>query len=171
MALRKIRIYGDPCLREVAEPIHMIDDDIRQLAQDMLETMYENAGIGLAGPQVGGGKRLFVVDAQEENSNSQVFINPSIRNQTGSCSLEEGCLSIPEIRAEIKRAESFDFEAQDLDGKTIQFRADGLLGRVILHEVDHLDGKLFVDYISPVNRIMVKEQLRALEKQSLAAGF
>ena len=171
MASLRIRIYGDPCLREVSEPVDEIDDEIKELAADMIEIMYENSGIGLAAPQVGIGKRLFVADTQEQEGPSpMVFINPSIRNQSGTSTMEEGCLSIPDVREDVKRAESFDFEALDLEGNVVRFRADGLLGRVILHEVDHFEGKLFVDYLSPVKKIMVKDQLRALEKESIAAS-
>lgn len=169
MALLKIRIYGDPILRKVCTIIDNIDNEIRELAQNMVETMYENNGVGLAAPQVGIDKRMFVVDAREnhENPDPMVFINPKIENPTGLVTIEEGCLSIPEIRSDVKRSETFDFSALNIQGEPVHFHADGLLARVILHEVDHLNGKLFVDYLSPVKKIMIREQLKALEKESV----
>ena len=120
MAVRRIRIYGDPVLREIADPVETIDNEIRGLAQDMTDTMYANDGVGLAATQVGVTKQLFVIDSREdEQPNPIVFINPVIKNQQGSHEMEEGCLSIPEIRANVKRAESFDFEAIGLDGNSL----------------------------------------------------
>ncbi len=168
MALRKIRIYGDPVLRQVAEPIDKIDDDIKDLVSDMIETLYANDGVGLAATQVGVLKRLFVMDARDrDQDNPLVYINPVIKNQKGSFEMEEGCLSFSDIRADVKRAESFDFEALNPDGEKVEFHVDGIAARIILHEVDHLDGKLFVDYLSPVEKMMLKSQLKELEKQSM----
>jgi len=168
MAQRKVRIYGDPVLRKVAEPIDKIDDEIRQLAEDMLETMYANDGVGLAANQVGVLKRIFVVDLRQEENNVGpiAFINPVIRNPKGSETMEEGCLSIPGVRADVKRAREIDFEALTLDGEKITLHAEGLLARVILHETDHLNGRLFVDYLSPVKKMMIRDELRALEKEA-----
>lgn len=167
MALRKIRIFGDPVLRQVAEPVEKIDDDIKELTRDMIETLFANDGVGLAATQIGVLKRLFVLDTREQDQDEpKVYINPVIKNQKGSFEMEEGCLSFPDIRANVKRAESFDFEALDLDGEKIEFHADGLKARIILHEVDHLDGKLFVDYLSPVEKMIHKNQIKNLEKQS-----
>jgi peptide deformylase len=170
MAVRKIRIYGDPVLRKMAEPVEAIDDEIRELAADMLETMYANNGVGLAANQVGVLRRIIVVDTQseEDDPGPKVFINPVIRNPKGAEVMEEGCLSIPDIRADVKRAKEFDFEALDLDGNRVAFHADGLLARIILHEVDHLNGRLFVDYLSPVKKMMLKDQLKKLEQKALA---
>lgn len=172
MAVLKIRVYGDPVLRKTAEPVEEIDDEIRSLAADMLDTMYANGGIGLAAVQVGVPKRLFVADplAGQEEADPRVFINPVIGNKEGSESLEEGCLSIPEVRADVRRASSFDFTALNLDGEIVKFRAEGLLGRVLLHEVDHLDGRLFIDYLSPVKRMLIKDQLKSLERQAIQEG-
>jgi len=173
MAIRKIRIYGDPVLRKIAEPVEEITGEIRDLAQDMLETMYENGGVGLAANQVGVLKRVIVMDMQleEDNPGPMVFINPVIKNPRGSEVMEEGCLSIPDVRAEIKRSAEFDFEAVDLDGNPVSFHADGLLARIILHEVDHLNGKLFVDYLAPVKKMMVKDQLKKLERRATQAAL
>ncbi|MCH8125053.1 peptide deformylase [candidate division KSB1 bacterium] len=168
MPLIKIKIYGHPALRKICSPIETIDEETEQLAHDMVETMYENNGVGLAAPQVGVLKRLFIVNPREddEDLNPQIFINPIIKNKSGFVTIEEGCLSIPDIRSDVIRCESFDFTSLNLKGEKIQFHADGLLARVILHEVDHLDGKLFIDYLSPVKKIMLNEKLKALEKES-----
>lgn len=168
MAQLKIRIYGDPVLRKVAEPIEEITDEVRQLAEDMLETMYANDGIGLAANQVGVLKQLFVMDMQLEKDNPgpMVFINPVIRNPKGTEVMEEGCLSIPGIRGDVKRAREIDFEALTLDGEKVTLHADGLLARVMLHETDHLFGRLFVDYFSPVKKMMIRDELRALEREA-----
>jgi peptide deformylase len=168
MAVRRIRIYGDPVLRVVADPVENIDDKIKDLAQDMIDTMYANDGVGLAANQVGVTKQIFVMDPRdnENEQNPVVLLNPVIKNLSGSCEMEEGCLSIPDIRSNVKRADSFDFEAQTLNGEKMEFRAEGLLARVICHEVDHLNGKLFIDYLSPVRKMMLKDQLKQLEKQS-----
>jgi len=169
MAYRRIRIYGDPVLRKVAKPVEQIDATIKELAQDMIETMYANDGVGLSATQLGEEIRIFVMDPHEEDGRQQpwVFINPVIHNRSGSVEMEEGCLSLPGIRADVKRAEEFDFEASDLNGLTVQFRAQGLIARIIQHENDHLDGKMFVDYFSPVKRILIKEQLKELEAEAL----
>lgn len=167
MAIRKIRIYGDPLLRRLSEPVETIDAEIRELADDMIETMYAFDGVGLAAPQVGVLKQLFVMDSGEENGKGAlVYLNPVISHSSGLIEMEEGCLSIPKIRADVKRAESFDFEAINLEGETIRFRAEGLVARVILHETDHLFGRLFVDLVSPVTKMMIKSQLKELVKQS-----
>lgn len=172
MAVMKIRIYGDPVLRQSAEPVEEINDEIKNLATDMMDTMYANGGVGLAAVQVGILKRMFVADPQagQEDANPQVFINPVVNNKEGSESMEEGCLSIPEVRADVRRASAFDFEALNLEGKIVRFRAEGLLGRVLLHELDHLDGRLFIDYLSQVKRMLIKDQLKSLERQAIEDG-
>lgn len=167
MALRRVRIYGDPVLREQAEPVNEIDEEIREIAADMIETMYANDGVGLAANQVGLTKQIFVIDPHEDDQREpMVFLNPVIRAAKGTTVMEEGCLSLPDIRADVKRAKEFDFEAMDLDGNKISFHAEGLIARIILHESDHLKGVLFVDYLSPVRKLMIKDQLKELEKRS-----
>jgi len=168
MAKLLIRLYGDPVLREISEPVEELDGRIEQLVQDMFETMYAAEGVGLAAPQVGVLKRLFIVDLQdhEEGSKPLVFINPKILERKGTAVMEEGCLSIPGIRSEIKRAEEVVVQAQDIKGQTFELRATGLLARAILHENDHLDGRLFVDYLSTVRRMLLREQLRQIEKMA-----
>ncbi len=169
MPLLKIKIYGHPALRNICNPIETIDEETEQLAHDMVETMYEKNGVGLAAPQVGVLKRLFVVDPREddENQEPQIIINPIIENKSGFVTMEEGCLSIPDIRSDVLRCESFDLTSLNLKGERIQIHVDGLLARIILHEVDHLDGKLFIDYLSSVEKIILKEKLKALEKESV----
>jgi len=168
MAQLTVRIYGDPVLRKIADPVEKIDDEIRRLAADMLETMYANDGVGLAANQVGVLKRIFVMDLQleENNPGPMVFLNPEIKNPKGTEIMEEGCLSVPGVRGDVKRASEIDFEAMTLDGEKVAIHAEGLLARVLLHETDHLNGRLFVDYLSPVKKMMIREELRALEKKA-----
>lgn len=169
MALRKIRIYGDPMLRQVAKPVEQITDSIRLLAQGMIETMYASDGVGLAATQIGEEVRIFVMDPQSDDGNPTpwVFINPVVKNKNGVVEMEEGCLSIPDIRSNVKRAAEFDFEALNLAGEKVKFHAEGIIARIILHENDHLDGKLFVDYLSPVQRMLIKEQLKKLTETAV----
>ncbi len=143
-----------------------VTDYERQLAADMLETMYEARGIGLAATQVNKGVRVVVMDLSEGRDEPRFFINPEIVDRSGSQTCEEGCLSVPGIYAEVERAEKVTIRALDLDGEAFELEADGLLAVCIQHEIDHLDGKVFVDYLSPLKRRMVEKRLR---KQQRAA--
>jgi peptide deformylase len=168
MARLDIRIYGDPILRQRAEAVTRFDEALRQLAEDMLETMYAADGVGLAAPQVGRRLRLLVVDTQgrgEDERGPLVLVNPRILESWGSWSYDEGCLSIPGITAEIVRPESVRVAYQDLEGAEHEEVFSRLLGRVVQHEADHLDGKLFVDYLSPMRRAMVLKKLRQLSRE------
>jgi peptide deformylase len=162
MAIREIVEFPDPRLRTKAQPVAVFDAELRQLAADMLETMYEAPGIGLAATQVDVHRQVLVLDVSEEKNAPMVIINPRIVEREGQQVYQEGCLSVPGIFADVERADRIRVEAQDLDGKPVVIEADGLLAVCIQHEMDHLAGKLFVDYLSPLKREMVRKKL---EKQ------
>ena len=157
--------FPDPRLRRVAKPVDAITENERRLAADMLETMYESRGIGLAATQVNQGVRVVVMDLSEDRSDPKVFINPEIIERQGSQKCEEGCLSVPGVYAEVKRAENVKVRALDADGEPFELDADGLLAVCIQHEIDHLDGKVFVDYLSPLKRRMLEKRLRKQQRQ------
>lgn len=165
MALLPILNFPDPRLRTKAKPVEVVDDQIRRLAADMLETMYAAPGIGLAASQVDRHIELIVMDLSEEKNQPMVFINPKITPLTQDTQpYEEGCLSVPQIFDKVERAAQVKIEALDLDGKPFTLEADGLLAVCIQHEMDHLDGKLFVDYLSPLKRQRIREKLAKAEK-------
>jgi len=166
MAKLPILHFPDPRLRTRAKPVSKVDDNIRQLADDMLETMYDAPGIGLAATQVNQHIRLLVLDISEDKSAPQVFINPVITPLTQDCvPYEEGCLSVPGSYDEVQRPARIHVEALDRNGKPFMLEADGLLAVCLQHEVDHLEGKLFVDYLSPLKRQRIKTKLEKLQKQ------
>jgi peptide deformylase len=159
MAILKVRKYGDPALRRRAEPIRAVTPEIRQLAADMIDTMYDEAGLGLAAPQIGAPVRLIVV-GDERGRDPRALVNPVITEQGGEILAEEGCLSIPGIFAEVRRAEWVTVEAADLDGQRVELRARGLLARAYQHELDHLDGVLFIDRLDPATRDRIKRRIK-----------
>jgi peptide deformylase len=159
MALLEILEYPDPRLRIVAAPVTAVDDRIRQLAGDMLETMYAAPGIGLAATQVDFHQRLIVIDVSEDRSEPYCFINPEIVDRSGSLRSDEGCLSVPEIYEPVERAEQVTVRALDRDGQPFELTTEGLLAVCIQHEMDHLEGKLFVDYLSQLKRERLKKKL------------
>jgi peptide deformylase len=159
MAVLKVRRYGDPVLRRRAVPVEQVTPDIRRLADDMVDTMYDEVGIGLAAPQVGTSIRLMVV-GDEEGRGAQVLLNPAITAQGGSVTAEEGCLSLPGVFAQVMRSEWVTLEAQDLEGRPIAITARGLRARVFQHEIDHLDGVLFIDRLEPVVRDRIKRRIK-----------
>jgi peptide deformylase len=159
MARLPIIEFPDPRLRTVAKPVQSVDKRIRQLIEDMFETMYEAPGIGLAATQVDVHLRLLVLDVSEEKSQPLVFINPEILSSEGSQVYQEGCLSVPGIYADVTRANAITVRALDREGGSFQITADGLLAVCIQHEMDHLAGKVFVDYLSPLKRELVKKKL------------
>lgn len=166
MAKLPILHFPDPRLRTRAKPVPEVDDNIRRLADDMLETMYDAPGIGLAATQVNQHLRMLVLDISEDKSDPRVFINPVITPLTPDCvPYEEGCLSVPGSYDEVRRPARIRVEALDRDGKPFTLEADGLLAVCLQHEVDHLDGKLFVDYLSPLKRQRIKTKLEKLQKQ------
>ncbi|MFU8876862.1 MAG: peptide deformylase [Wenzhouxiangellaceae bacterium] len=160
----------DPRLRRVARPVETVNDEVRQLADDMLETMYAARGIGLAATQVNRDLRLLVMDLSEDHDQPHVLINPEILDREGSQICEEGCLSVPGEYAEVERAEKIRVATLDRDGNRQEFEADGLLAVCIQHEIDHLDGKVFVDYLSPLKRRMIEKRLKKARLQQREAA-
>ena len=156
MALRPVLQFPDKRLTRKAQPIEAITDEVRRLAQDMCEVMYDEPGIGLAATQVGEEVRLIVVDTEwkEEDGvqNPLILVNPELSEHEGEVLWKEGCLSVPDFEAEVKRAERVTMRALDLDGKEVEIRAEGLQAVCFQHEVDHLDGILFIDRISRLKR-------------------
>lgn len=172
MALLPILNFPDPRLRTKAKPVEVVDDQIRTLAADMLETMYAAPGIGLAASQVDRHIQLIVMDLSEEKNQPLVFINPRITPLTEDTQpYEEGCLSVPLIFDKVERPARVKVDALGLDGQPFELEADGLLAVCIQHEMDHLDGKLFVDYLSPLKRQRIREKItkaeRAREKEKV----
>ena len=149
MSILDIRVLGDPILRQSTEPVKEITDELRTLVADMFETMHHARGIGLAAPQVGRTERLAVIEIDGE---PLVVINPEILETSGKAKAEEGCLSIPDIYADVERPKDVAIRAMDLDGNTYELQATELLARCLQHEIDHLDGKLFLDYLSVLKR-------------------
>ncbi len=167
MAKLNILEFPDPRLTTVASDIEDFGDALKKLVEDMTETMYSANGIGLAATQVNVHKRLLVLDVSEKQDQPLVYINPQIMSQSGEQNLEEGCLSVPGIYASIKRAENVTIKAQGVDGTAFEEQLEGLHAVCVQHEMDHLMGRLFVDYLSPLKRNMVK---RKLEKQRKVAA-
>ncbi len=171
MAILPIRVYPDPILRSVAKPVAVINAELRQLAQDMIETMEDANGVGLAAPQVGAGLRMVIVDFDPEKGDPRVLINPVITKRRGRKLLgDEGCLSFPGLRSRVKRTPSLIVEAQDLDGAIAAHEAEGLAARAVQHEIDHLDGMLFVDKVGPSDKQSLQRELEEMEENYAGAG-
>lgn len=168
MAERPIVIYGDPVLREATEPVDEINQEIRDLVSDLVDTLKKAKGLGLAASQIGTAKRLFIVDlsAVDINETLKVFVNPEIIESSGEIELEEGCLSFPELYLKITRPERVTVRATDLEGNQFELTTDGMVARAILHEYDHTLGKLYIDHLSPLARTMIKGRLRKLAAAS-----
>ncbi|HWR83400.1 MAG TPA: peptide deformylase [Candidatus Deferrimicrobium sp.] len=168
MAARPIVLYGDPVLREVSQPVGKINREIRDLVSDMVDTLKKARGLGLAAVQVGILKRVFIIDLSAVNiaETLRVFINPEIMQATGEIELEEGCLSFPGLYQKIVRPAVIRVRAMDVEGNHFEMEASGMVARAILHEYDHLEGKLFVDYLSSLARTLIKGRLRKLAKVS-----
>ncbi len=167
MTLREIVKFPDPRLKRVSKPITEVDDDLRALASDMIDVMYDEPGIGLAAPQVGVSVRLFVIDTEwsqeDAEKNPSVILNPEISDREGEIIWEEGCLSVPDYTADVERSAEITLRGMDLDGNPIEERAEGLRAVCIQHEVDHLDGVLFIDRISRLKRsLYVKKRKKQL---------
>jgi len=162
MALLPILQYPDPRLYTVAARVSVVDDDIRQLIKSMADTMYAAPGVGLAATQVDDHRRVIVIDISETHDRLQVFVNPEIVSATGTATCEEGCLSVPGIFEKVARAERITVRALDAQGAGFTLDADGLLAVCIQHEMDHLEGKVFVDYLS---RLKQQRILAKLKKQ------
>lgn len=159
MARLDILHYPDARLHTVAKPVQAVDARIRQLVDDMAETMYAAPGIGLAATQVNVHERVIVIDITETRDDLRVFINPEIVSQSGRVEGEEGCLSVPGVFDRVTRSEHVTVRALDRDGKPFELQADGLLAVCIQHEMDHLLGKVFVDYLSMLKRNRIKQKL------------
>ncbi|MDH5391954.1 MAG: peptide deformylase [Gammaproteobacteria bacterium] len=168
MALLPILEFPDERLRTIARPVETVDDQIRAVLDDMLQTMYEAPGIGLAATQVNVHQRLIVIDVSEEKNKPLYLINPEIVSLDGVEEMDEGCLSVPGIYEKVSRADRITIKALGYDGQAFKLDADELLAVCIQHEIDHLDGKLFVDYLSPLKRNRIKKKLEKQRKQ--AAG-
>jgi peptide deformylase len=164
VALLEVLNFPDSRLRKKAVPVENIDDNCRSLAKDMLETMYHNQGIGLAATQVNIQKRLVVIDLSTEKNEAMCLINPEILSSEGTEESQEGCLSVPEYFEMVTRAEKISYRYMDVNGEVIENETDGLLAICIQHEIDHLDGKLFIDYLSPMKRQRLRKKLEKQEK-------
>jgi len=165
MAIRKILFLPDSRLRMVAKPVDVFDDNLQVLIDDMFETMYYARGVGLAAPQIGVSLRLSVIDVVGEKTDQLVIINPEIISSKGEKEFQEGCLSVPGAYDTVVRAEKVTVKALDRFGKPIEIKADGLLAECLQHEIDHLNGKLFVDLLSPLKRAMARRKLDKFKRQ------
>jgi peptide deformylase len=157
--------YPDPRLRKTAKPVEAVDEGVRQLVDDLLETMYAAKGIGLAATQVDVHLRVLVLDVSEERNQPMVFINPELMSSEGRGPGEEGCLSVPDIYDKVQRATRIRVRALGRDGLPFELDADGLLAVCIQHEMDHLEGRLFVDYLSELKRQLIRRRLEKDRKQ------
>jgi len=166
MALREILHFPDPRLRLRARPVEQVDDSVRGLVDDMFETMYAAPGIGLAATQINVQKRILVADVSDDQTDPHCLINPEILSRDGEEEMDEGCLSVPGFYETVRRAERIRVRALNRDGEAFEMEVDGLLAVCIQHEIDHLDGKLFVDYLSTLKRNRIRKKL---EKQAARA--
>lgn len=162
MAVLAVRRYGDPILRQKAQPVTEVTPEIKKTIEEMVETMFHQVGIGLAAPQVGIPLRLVVID--DGKRGTRALVNPTITERRGTAVGEEGCLSLPGIFGEVERSEWVNVEALDGDGKPISFEGRGLIARVVQHELDHLDGVLFIDHLPAMVRDRIK---RRIQKEGL----
>jgi peptide deformylase len=167
MALLNILHFPDPRLRNKAHPVERVDASVRTLVNDMFETMYDAPGIGLAATQVNVAQRVLVLDISPENNTPLCFINPEITRSSGVEEMEEGCLSVPDVFETVQRAERVTVRALDSTGKPFELEADGLLAVCIQHEIDHLEGKLFVDYLSELKRTRLHKRITKVRQQAL----
>ncbi|MEW8293000.1 MAG: peptide deformylase [Candidatus Thiodiazotropha endolucinida] len=170
MAILDILHFPDPRLRNQAKPVAQVDDSIRRLIDDMLETMYQAPGIGLAATQVNVAKRVVVIDLSEEKNQPLCLVNPEIIEKDGEEQMEEGCLSVPGVYEMVKRANLIRVRALGRDGAAFEMEAEGLLAVCIQHELDHLEGKLFVDYLSSLKRQRIRKKLEKESRQQDTPG-
>lgn len=164
MGILTILEFPDERLRKKASPVHKVDDSIKKLVDDMLETMYESNGVGLAATQVNVHQRVIVIDVSEEKDAPLCLINPEIISKDGEEESSEGCLSVPGFFEKVTRAQHIKVKALDKNGKSFELEATELLAVCVQHEMDHLEGKLFVDYISPLKRQRIKKKLQKIHK-------
>lgn len=168
MAIRKILYLPDERLRKVAKPIETFDDNLQALIEDMFDTMYDARGVGLAAPQIGVSLRMSVIDIIGDKTKQLVIINPEIISSEGEKEFEEGCLSVPGAYDTVVRAEKVTVKALDRFGKPFEISGEGLLGECLQHEIDHLNGKLFVDLLSPLKRMMARRKLDKFKRHEKA---
>jgi peptide deformylase len=168
MAIREIIKIGHPTLTTKAVPVESIDQELRDLARDMVETLHAAPGVGLAAPQVDVSKRLIVVDITigKEPGALLVLVNPEIVHAAGEIVCEEGCLSIPDVSENVARPYRVIVRALDLDGREVRIEAEDYLARALCHEIDHLDGKLFIDRLSPLKRALIKKKFKKRERET-----
>ena len=159
MPTLEILHYPNPRLRNSAKPVEKFDKELEEFAENMLETMYHSSGIGLAATQVGVSQRVIVIDVSEDRDQPLCLINPEILEQEGEEVSEEGCLSVPSVYEKVARAERVKIKAQDKSGESIEMDASGVLAVCIQHEIDHLDGKLFIDYLSGLKRQRIRKKM------------
>jgi peptide deformylase len=164
--IREIVKYPDPILQKPTEPVTEFNDELRTLVDDMFESMYAAQGIGLAAPQIGVSKRITVIDLsfKKDPDDKIILINPEIIHKAGKQNEEEGCLSLPEIREKVSRAESVRVRAQDIEGKWFEIDGEELLARAFQHEIDHLDGILFIFRVSALKRDLLLRKIRKMQK-------
>lgn len=165
MAIRKILYMPDDRLRQISKPVDCFDDSLQALINDMFDTMYHARGVGLAAPQIGIGLRLSVIDVVGDKANQLVLINPEIIESEGSVEYEEGCLSVPGAYDTVIRAHKVTVRAHDRNNQPFEMTAEGLLAECFQHEIDHLNGKLFVDLLSPLKRAMARRKLDKFKRQ------
>lgn len=159
MALRQVLYLPDARLRQMSVPVTNFDDNLQTLIDDMFETMYHTRGVGLAAAQIGVNLRISVIDVSRDKSEQLVIINPEITQSNGEVDYQEGCLSVPGVYDTVKRADTITVKALDRHGKTFEMDASGLLSECIQHEIDHMNGKLFIDMLSPLKRTMARRKL------------
>ena len=164
MSVLQVLTFPDDRLRTVAQPVEAVTPEIQKIVDDMIETMYDEEGIGLAATQVDVHKRIVVIDISENRDEPMVLINPEIIEKRGEDGIEEGCLSVPGARALVARAAEVTVKALDREGKEYTFDADDLLAICVQHELDHLQGKLFVDYFSPLKRKRIQDKLAKIKR-------
>ncbi|MGL4714735.1 MAG: peptide deformylase [Aeromonas sp.] len=169
MAILNVLRFPDERLRTVAAPVETFTPELQQIVDDMFDTMYAEEGIGLAATQVNIHQRIIVIDVSENREDPLVLINPEILTQSGSTGIEEGCLSVPDQRALVPRAEQLTLRALDRHGKPFELAADDLLAICVQHEMDHLIGKLFVDYLSPLKRQRIRQKLEKMAREDRKA--
>lgn len=165
MAVLDVVLYPDERLRTIAEPVAAVNDEIREIVQNMFDTMYQQEGIGLAAPQIALAKRIVTIDIEGDKINQLVLINPEILESSGETGIEEGCLSIPGFRGLVPRKQRVKVQALNLEGQLFTLEATDLLAICIQHEIDHLNGVLFVDYLSPLKRQRIKDKMLKVKKQ------
>jgi len=168
MAVREVRLLGDPVLREKASPVDAVTEAVRSLIADMFETMYAEDGVGLAAPQIGVSERILVIDTREEGTSPIALVNPVILEASEETEkADEGCLSLPGLNDVVERSARVVVNGLDPDGRPQQIEAEGLLSRALQHEIDHIDGILFIDRVSPLKRQMLLKKWKKVKPEGV----